>query len=119
MKVLLLALAVGGLGGLRAAGGAPVDFTARIAALPVLDERAVRPLPADWLVNPPPKPARIFRGVKGTEIIMDNGLIRRAWRLAPNAATVAYENLMTGQGIVRGVKPMATLTLDGEQYSVG
>ncbi|UCD49495.1 MAG: hypothetical protein JSW27_18430, partial [Phycisphaerales bacterium] len=50
---------------------------------------------------------------------MDNGLIRRTFRLAPNAATVAFDNLMTGESMLRGVKPEARLTIEGTSFEVG
>jgi hypothetical protein len=50
---------------------------------------------------------------------MTNGLVRRTWRVAPNAATVGFDNLMTGAAVIRGVKPEAILELDGAKYSVG
>jgi hypothetical protein len=43
---------------------------------------------------------------------MTNGLIRRTWRLRPNAATVGFDNLMTGASILRAVKPEAYVKLD-------
>ncbi len=45
----------------------------------------------------------------GKTLTMNNGLIRRTWRLGPNGATVGFENLMTGETILRGVKPEARL----------
>jgi hypothetical protein len=39
--------------------------------------------------------------------------------LLPNAATVGFDNLMTGTAIIRGVKPEAILELDGAKYAVG
>ncbi len=50
---------------------------------------------------------------------MANGLIRRVWRLEPAAATVAFDDLMTGASLVRGVKPEAELELDGQRYEIG
>ena len=49
----------------------------------------------------------------------ENGLVRRVIRLAPNAATVAYENLMTGESVIRAVRPKASVELDGVKYDVG
>ena len=40
---------------------------------------------------------------------MSNGLVRRTCRLSPNAATVALENLVTGEGLLRSVRPEAWL----------
>ena len=41
------------------------------------------------------------------EITLGNGLIRRVFRLAPNAAEVAFDNLLTGAALPRAVKPEA------------
>ncbi|MCK4872997.1 MAG: hypothetical protein KAS72_09750 [Phycisphaerales bacterium] len=50
---------------------------------------------------------------------MSNGLIRRTFRLAPNAATIGLDHLTTGQALLRGVKPEAIIEIDGERYEVG
>src|ERR1019366_7190219 len=57
--------------------------------------------------------------IRRNEIEMSNGLIRRAWRLAPDAASVAFDNLNNGAALLRGVKPEAAITLDGHPYNVG
>ncbi len=72
---------------------------------------------ADWLIHPPAQRTTIQR--KGDEVIAENGLIRRVWRLKPDGATVAFDNLMTGESILRGVKPEAEITLDGVRYAIG
>jgi len=74
---------------------------------------------SDWLVTQVKEPAKIEKRLDGREIIMSNGLISRTLRLRPNAATVAYDNLMTGQSILRGVKPEAIVEIDGQKYEVG
>ena len=74
---------------------------------------------ADWLVTPGNEPVRIQERLDGREIVLSNGLISRTFRLSPNAATVAYDNLMTGESIIRGVKPEAIVVLDGHKYEVG
>jgi hypothetical protein len=51
--------------------------------------------------------------------VLANGLIARTFRLAPNAATVGLDNLVTGEAILRGVKPEAIVELDGQRYAVG
>ena len=53
------------------------------------------------------------------EVTMTNGLISRRFRLLPDAATVGFDNLMTGSAILRGVKPEAILELDGVKYALG
>ena len=52
-------------------------------------------------------------------MVMNNGLIRRAIRLGPNAATVAFDNLMADQPLVRAARPEAILTLNGFDFAVG
>jgi hypothetical protein len=82
------------------------------------------PLPAqvpagDWLLNPSAFQAGIYRTANSNEIALDNGLLRRVFRVAPNAATVALDNLMTGESELRSVRPEAMLTLNGREYPVG
>jgi hypothetical protein len=74
---------------------------------------------SDWLVMKIDEPVQIEKRLDGKEIVLSNGLVSRTFRLGPNAATVAYDNLMTGQSIIRGVKPEAIVELDGRKYEVG
>ena len=74
---------------------------------------------ADWLIDPSSFKARIHQNAERHEVILDNGLVRRVIRLAPNAATVSFENLMTGESITRSVRPEARLSLDGVSYDIG
>ncbi|MCX6628588.1 MAG: hypothetical protein NTW28_13265, partial [Candidatus Solibacter sp.] len=90
-----------------------------LAELPVLSGEAARAVPADWLVSPVARKAGLYRTGFSKELVMTNGLIRRTWRLAPDAATVAYDNLRTGQGMLRGVKPEAVVELNGARHEVG
>jgi hypothetical protein len=74
---------------------------------------------ADWLVQPRTEPVKVEKGDEGKDIVLGNGLIRRVFRLRPNAATVAYDNLMTGASILRGVKPEARVQIDGRRFDIG
>jgi hypothetical protein len=74
---------------------------------------------ADWLIHTPQSRAGVYRGANAHEIVLSNGLIRRAFRVAPNAATVAYDDLMNGTPLLRAVKPEASVTLDGAPYDIG
>jgi hypothetical protein len=74
---------------------------------------------ADWLLDPSAFRAQVIRSADGREVVLDNGLVRRVIRLAPNAATVSFENLMTGESIIRAVRPEACVVLDGVLYEVG
>ena len=98
MKALSIYLLVFGLAG---------PFTTRAAAR------------VDWLLDPSPFKAQVARSADGREVVLDNGLVRRVIRLVPNAATVAFENLMTGESIIRAVRPEASVVLDGVRYEVG
>ena len=88
------------------------------ASLPLLPKGSVGP-PKDWLLDGESFRAGAYRTAHANEIALDNGLVRRTFRLAPNGATVGLDNLMTGQAILRGVKPEAAVTLDGVRYDVG
>ncbi len=74
-------------------------------------------LPADWLVQAPREKATVVQSAD--EVVMSNGLIRRTWRMQPNGATVAFDNLTTGESLLRGVKPEAEIEVDGTRYAVG
>ncbi len=73
----------------------------------------------DWLLNPAPYVAKVNRSEDGREVVLNNGLVRRAFRLTPNAATVALDNLMTDASLLRSVRPEARLVIDGIRYDVG
>lgn len=95
----------------------PRNVVARLSNLPL---EAPRPRSQqDYLIDRTPFLARAARGDDDRELILENGLIRRVWRLTPNGACVAFDNLMTGQAMVRSVRPEARLTIDGERIEVG
>ena len=73
----------------------------------------------DWLINPALFSAGVYRTANSNEVALDNGLVRRVFRVAPNAATVALDNLMTGESELRSVRPEAALALNGKEYPVG
>lgn len=73
----------------------------------------------DYLIDSAPYIAKAGRSADDRELMLENGLIRRVWRLTPNGACVAFDNLMTGQAMLRSVRPEARLTIDGEKSDVG
>jgi hypothetical protein len=87
--------------------------------LPPLPERRHQTAEGDWLLSHPQAKAGVFRGASDRELVLDNGLIRRTFLLAPNVATIAFDNRMTGASLLRGVKPEALLRLDGKDFKVG
>jgi hypothetical protein len=74
---------------------------------------------ADWLIDPSPFRAVIATNAGANQIVLENGLVRRVLKLSPDAATVAFDNLMTGESILRSVRAEARVELDGKSYDVG
>lgn len=100
--------------------------TVSVAGAAQGDPASLSPLPKrngaarkDWLLDGEPFRAGVYRTAHADEIALDNGLVRRTFRLAPNGATVGLDNLMADQAVLRGVKPEASVTLDGVRYEVG
>ncbi len=109
---------------LLAATAIRVEFNAARAAtplsdLPVLTAEDEEATQTDWLVEPVNRAARVYRSADGREIVMTNGLIRRAWRVQPNVCTVGFDDLVTQERMIRGVKPEAMVTLGGHKYDIG
>lgn len=73
--------------------------------------------PADWLVQPVQQKAEIVKDRR--DIIIRNGLLKRVFRTTPNVACYDYQNLSTGQQLLRAVKPEAKITINGKEYAVG
>ncbi len=73
----------------------------------------------DWLLDATPFKAGLFTGSSPSSISLSNGLIRRTFLLQPNLTTIALDNLMNGENLLRGVKPEATVTINGKNYKVG
>ena len=94
------------------------EHSAKLDSLPALTDELSAPAKGDWLIAPAERKTGVYRS-GSKEITMTNGLVRRTWRVAPNAATVGFDNLMTGAAVIRGVKPEAILELDGAKYGVG
>ena len=98
-----------------AARGQGVD----ISRLPVLSDRDSTVASGDYLLHTPRQRATVYRSADARELILDNGLVRRVWRVAPNGACVAFDNLMSGQSMLRSVRPEARVTIDGIAHEVG
>jgi len=109
---------------IAAASADAAQQKSQISPFPVIDLHSlpeeIRSHPTnDWLIVAPQQRAGLFRSANGKEIVLNNGLLRRAWRLSPNAATVALDNLVTDDPVIRAVRPEATVTIDGSKISVG
>ncbi len=87
--------------------------------IPVTSTKTPAAATEDWLLHPSGKIAHLTKSANGKELMLSNGLIQRSWRITPDAATVSFDNLMTGSSILRGVKPEAILEFDGRKYGIG
>ncbi|MDA0334983.1 MAG: alpha-galactosidase [bacterium] len=95
-----------------------MDLGQALAALPAHEPAPNR---LDWLVHDIDTRATVSRakGAQAPGLVLSNGLLRRVFRLAPDAATIAFDNLRTDTGLLRAVSPEARITLDGQAYDVG
>ncbi len=73
----------------------------------------------DWLVYPVTTKAQIIVSKDDRDIILNNGLVQRSFRLSPDLACIDFKNLLNGQQLLRAIKPEARITLDGVDYPVG
>ena len=92
-------------------------WKSRWLALPERPGSHQRPT-TDWLIDPSPYVASVWRGTAPGELILSNGLLARTFRLTPNAATVGLDQLTTGEALLRGVKPEAILEISGQPCEV-
>jgi hypothetical protein len=76
-------------------------------------------LDTDWLLDPSPFQAQWSEDETQGILRLHNGLIERRWVIRPNAATIALDNHMTGESVLRSIRPEAHLTLDGTSVPVG
>jgi hypothetical protein len=77
----------------------------------------------DWLlINPATCSDFIGRiGISEDKknIILTNNLITRVLRITPNVSTIMLFNHITGEHLLRSVKPEARVTLNKEEYNIG
>jgi hypothetical protein len=71
----------------------------------------------DWLLGQSGAKTMLYRSDRG--IVLSNGLISREFRLSPNCATIAIDNLMTGEELLRAVGQEAAIEVDGKRITVG
>lgn len=88
-------------------------------SFPVWFDDPEQTVPADWLIKPCPEKAEIYRSADGRDVILNNGLLHRTFRIAPDVACTDFKNLSNGQQLLRAVSPEARLVIDGKTYHVG
>jgi hypothetical protein len=89
----------------------------KIPSLPVW--RNNKDIEPDWLVKKISAQAEIYQSADHKDIILDNGLLKRSFRLQPNLACTDFSNLSNGQQLLRAVSAEARLTINGKNYNVG
>lgn len=76
-------------------------------------------VPEDWLVAAPTAKANVYSDDKAESIVLYNGLVRRSFIMSPNFACYDFQNISTGQQLLRAIRPEAKLIIDGKEYNVG
>jgi len=87
------------------------------STLPLFTEDSIR-YNSDWLIDASGATAKLYRDSKGN-LVLSNGLISRTISSFPDGATIAYENLVNNESIIRSVRPEASVTIDGYSFDVG
>lgn len=73
----------------------------------------------DWLIRPVATKSQVAISTDGRRLTLSNGLIAREILLLPNAASVSFKHLLTGEQLIRSVRPEARITLNGRTHQVG
>jgi hypothetical protein len=71
----------------------------------------------DWLID-----GSEYRSViseSNGSVTISNGLVSRTFSLSPDGATTGFLNMMTGNELIRAIKPEAELTINGDTLKVG
>lgn len=106
---------------------APTGTSHGLDALPIVDDAKLARFDGDWLVEHPRTPCLAYRRAGGRELVLENGLARRVFRLVPlegeprrfGVATSELRQLASGESFVRAVEPEAVLKLYGQTLRVG
>jgi len=76
-------------------------------------------LDQDWLINNSAYKARIVTDKQNNKITISNGLVSRTFLLKPSLTTVRFDNLMTGEALIRALNPEAKITINKKNYFIG
>ena len=83
------------------------------------DNRFDQAVPEDWLVKSINTKANVYQREKEGDLVLYNGLVRRSFKLSPNFACYDFQNMATGQQLLRAIRPEAKLIIEGKEYNVG
>lgn len=84
---------------------------------PLYNKEEVR-VTEDWLIAQPEMKTSFFK-TERDELVLTNGLISRVFNIDKGGATIGIENLMTGENMLRSVKPEAVVEINGLTLPVG
>jgi hypothetical protein len=93
------------------------SFAQSIPELPIWKD--IRTTPSDWLIDQPKQKADVYITTDKKNIVLYNGLVRRSFRIEPNIACTDFQNMSSGQQLLRAVRPEAIVTINGQQVNVG
>jgi len=85
--------------------------------LPVFHKEDVA-IKNDWLINGEDAKSTLYQDNKGN-LVFSNGLISRTFSIAPDVASIAFDNLVTSESMLRSVRQEAEVTIDGHTLKVG
>lgn len=88
-----------------------------IASTPVL--LAQKQTKSDWLLNSAGYVATVKTNENKKEVTLDNGLVKRTFRIAPSVVCIDYQNQVNGQQLLRAIKPEARVTINDQIYEIG
>ena len=72
---------------------------------------------SDWLINGSSFTSAITE--KNGFVTLSNGLVSRTISLSPDGATTGFENIMTGNELIRAIKPEAVVAINGKEFRIG
>ncbi|WP_215224073.1 hypothetical protein [Echinicola shivajiensis] len=72
----------------------------------------------DWLVESIDQTTQVYQTSKG-DLVLSNGLVSRVFDVQKGGATIGLENLMTGENLLRSIRPEAMVEINGLQLPVG
>lgn len=97
------------------ASAAEVTPIEKIERLPKITD-SVEP---DWLIKAPSRKSALYRTDVAGELVLDNGLLRRAFLVSPNLACVSLQQMQSGESFLRSIQPECRVTLNQKEYDVG
>ncbi|UBM58279.1 alpha-galactosidase [Marinilongibacter aquaticus] len=75
-------------------------------------------LQKDWLIEKTGRKTSFYKDEHGF-LVLSNGLIARKFDVQKGGASLAIDNLMTGESMLRAIRPEAEVTIDGLPIAVG